>query len=124
NLPPATVEIKAQEGGPQAGISCEASNFEILGLPAGDFPTLPRADAEAIGEIDADAMRMMVNQTIFAVSADETRPFLTGVYVALYGAEAKFVATDGGRLGLLKGQLPGDARQTCGGRAAAEALDA
>src|SRR5438046_2274450 len=106
NLPPATVESKAQEGSPQAEISCEASNFEILGLPAGDFPTLPRADAEAIGEIDADVMRMMVNQTIFAVSADETRPFLTGVYVALDGAEAKFVATDGGRLELRKAQVP------------------
>ena len=114
NLPPATVEIKAQEGSPQAEISCEASNFEILGLPAGDFPTLPRADAEAIGEIDADVMRMMVNQTIFAVSADETRPFLTGVYVALDGAEAKFVATDGGRLALRKAQLPQAVRQKVG----------
>jgi len=56
----------------------------------------------------------MVNQTIFAVSADETRPFLTGVYVALDGAEAKFVATDGGRLALRKAQLPQAARQKVG----------
>src|SRR5437773_7784450 len=82
NLPPATVEIKAQEGSPQAEISCEASNFEILGLPAGHFPTLPRADADAIGEIHADVTRLRVNQTISAVPVAEQPPLLTGVCVA------------------------------------------
>src|SRR5438552_19212009 len=45
NLPPATVEIKAQEGSPQAEMSSEAINLEILGLQEGDFSTHPRADA-------------------------------------------------------------------------------
>jgi DNA polymerase-3 subunit beta len=114
NLPVAMVEIKAQEGTTQATISCESSNFEILGLPVGDFPTLPRVSGETVGVIDADVMRMMISQTIFAVSADETRPFLTGVYVVLDGAEARFVATDGGRLALRKVQLPGAAYQKIG----------
>src|SRR3989442_5389052 len=114
NLPVATVEIKAPEGSTQAEITCETSHLEILGLPANDFPTLPRTDGEAVGEVDADVMRMMINQTIFAVSADETRPFLTGVYTVLDGGEAKFVATDGGRLALRKAQLPQAARQKIG----------
>src|SRR2546426_6862929 len=114
NLPAAIVEIKAPEGSTQAEISCESSHFEILGLPATDFPALPRTDGDAVGEIDADVMRMMINQTIFAVSPDETRPFLTGVYAVLDGAEAKFVATDGGRLALRKVQLPQAARQKIG----------
>ncbi len=114
NLPAATVQIKAQEGSTQAEISCEASNFEILGLPAGDFPALPRTDGESVGTIEADVARMMINQTIFAVSADETRPFLTGVYVLMEGAEARFVATDGGRLALRKVTLPQAARQKIG----------
>src|SRR5436309_11335877 len=37
NLPPATVEIKAQEGGPQAEISCEASNLRSWGFRRGIF---------------------------------------------------------------------------------------
>src|SRR2546422_11362505 len=122
NLPVATVEIKAPEGSTQAEISCETRHFEILGLPATDFPALPRADGDAVGEVDADVMRMMVNQTIFAVSADETRPFLTGVYAVLDGAEAKFVATDGGRLALRKVQLPQAARQKIGGIVPAKAM--
>ncbi len=114
NLSPATVEIKGQEGAAPAEITCETSHFEILGLPAGDFPTLPRTNGEPVATIEADVARMMVNQTIFAVSADETRPFLTGIYVVMEGAEARFVATDGGRLALRKVTLPQAARQKVG----------
>lgn len=102
NLPESTVEIKVKEGSTQAVITCEASRFEIHGLPAGDFPAVPRGDAEPIGSIDANLLRTMIRQTIFAVSADETRPFLTGVYLWLDNAEVRMVATDGGRLALRK----------------------
>src|SRR3989442_6842190 len=61
NLPVATVEIKAPEGSTQAEISCETSHFEILGLPATDFPTLPRTDGEAGGEGRVRVMRIVSN---------------------------------------------------------------
>src|SRR2546427_11399501 len=69
NLPVATVEIKAPEGSTQAEITCETSHFEILGLPATDFPTLPRTDGEAVGVDDAGVMRMIFNPTIFFISS-------------------------------------------------------
>lgn len=114
NLPEATVEIKTGEVGTQAEIACENSNFEILGLPAGDFPTTPKAGEEPLGAIDADVMRTMIRQTIFAVSADETRPFLTGVYVVMDGTDVRFVATDGGRLALRKTSVPSPAKEKTG----------
>lgn len=114
NLPEATVEIKTGEVGTQAEIACENSNFEILGLPAGDFPTTPKVGEEPLGAIDADAMRTMIRQTIFAVSADETRPFLTGVYVVMDGTDVRFVATDGGRLALRKTSVPSPAKEKTG----------
>lgn len=114
NLPEATVEIKTGEVGTQAEIACENSNFEILGLPAGDFPTTPKVGEEPLGAIDADAMRTMIRQTIFAVSADETRPFLTGVYVVMDGTDVRFVATDGGRLALRKTSVTSPAKEKTG----------
>src|SRR3989304_8099436 len=54
NLPEATVELKSAETGTQVQITCEASDFEILGLPAGDFPAQPRAGGEEIGGIGGD----------------------------------------------------------------------
>lgn len=114
NLPESTVEIKAGEAAGQVEITCESSAFEILGLPAGDFPTMPKTGEETLGAIDAEAMRTMIRQTIFAVSADETRPFLTGVYLALDGTDVRFVATDGGRLALRKMTLASPAAQKTG----------
>jgi len=114
NLPESTVEIKAKEGSAQAVITCEASRFEIHGLPPGDFPAVPRGDAEPIGSIDADLLRTMIRQTIFAVSTDETRPFLTGVYLWLDNAEVRMVATDGGRLALRKTLLGIPAKKKTG----------
>lgn len=114
NLPPAIVEIKAEEGATQAEIACEASRFEILGLPPGDFPTIPKVNGNVLGEIDSDIIRTMISQTIFAVSGDDTRPFLTGVYIALEGTEARFVATDGGRLALRRVALAKPSRQKAG----------
>ncbi|HET6782105.1 MAG TPA: DNA polymerase III subunit beta [bacterium] len=114
NLPESTVEIKADEGVTQTQITCENSNFEILGLPAGDFPTMPKPAEDALGAIDAESMRTMIRQTIFAVSGDETRPFLTGVYVVMDGTDVRFVATDGGRLALRKTTLPSPVNQKTG----------
>jgi len=114
NLPEATVELKSAETGTQVQITCEASDFEILGLPAGDFPTQPKPEGNEIGSIEADVLRRLVSQTIFAVSSDETRPFLTGVYVALDGPDVRFVATDGGRLALRKTMLASPAKQKTG----------
>lgn len=114
NLPEATVEIKAKEGAAQATITCETSRFEIHGLPAGDFPSVPRGETQQIGSIDAELLRTMIRQTIFAVSTDETRPFLTGVYLWLENAEVRMVATDGGRLALRKMLLGTPAKQKSG----------
>lgn len=113
-LPPATVEIRAEEDSPRCRITCQASEFEILGLPPSDFPHLPRVEGDPIAAVDAGTIRAMVAQTVFAVSTDETRPFLTGVYVVLDDTEVRFVATDGGRLALRKAALDRPARQKLG----------
>ncbi|MDQ7842719.1 MAG: DNA polymerase III subunit beta [Armatimonadota bacterium] len=122
NLPEATVELKREEGSHQVEITCEASAFEILGLPPDDFPALPKGEGAEVGAIDADLLRKMVSQTIFAVSADETRPFLTGVYVTMEGAEVRCVATDGGRLALRKAALDSPAKQKLGAIVPAKAM--
>ncbi len=114
NLPESTVELKVKDGATQAEITCDASRFEILGLPPGDFPSVPRGESESIGSVDAELLRTMVRQTIFAVSTDETRPFLTGVYLLLDNAEMRMVATDGGRLALRKTLLGTPAKQKSG----------
>ncbi len=97
-LPPAPVELSVEEGSAVAEIRCGRSHFEILGLPAKDFPRVPLEEASWVCELQAAVLRSLIRSTVFAASTDETRPFLTGVYVTAEEGVVRFVATDGGRL--------------------------
>jgi DNA polymerase-3 subunit beta len=107
NLPAAPVLLDASEGDTKVRITCENIKFEILGLPASDFPVMPQNNGEVVARIDAGTLRTMIRQTSFAVSTDETRPFLTGVYFVIDERDSRLVATDGGRLALRKAKLAG-----------------
>lgn len=111
NLPAAPVHLRVEEGGTQAEIQCEETVFEILGLPATDFPFIPEPDATVVVALEAGLLRGMVRQTVFAVSTDETRPFLTGVFFTTEDQTVRLVATDGGRLALRTASLGQQAKQ-------------
>ena len=106
-LPEAPVEITVEEGDAKAVISCESVKFELVGLPSTDFPIMPSGDGNVLVKIDGGLLRTMIRQTSFAVSTDETRPFLTGVYVQIEGGAGQLVATDGGRLALRRAKISG-----------------
>lgn len=114
NLPSAPVQVKLGDNGRDIEVQCERVTYDLIGLPAADFPLMPEPDSTAVVTIDAGMLRTMVRQTGFAVSTDETRVFLTGLYLVLDGKEAKVVATDGGRLALRSATLSSAARQKVG----------
>ncbi|HKX19994.1 MAG TPA: DNA polymerase III subunit beta [bacterium] len=105
NLPEAPVEIAVAEGESKALITSENVRFEILGLPATDFPLMPAGEGNIVVKFDAGLLRTMIRQTSFAVSTDETRPFLTGVYLVVDGDQGHLVATDGGRLAVRRAKM-------------------
>ena len=105
NLPEALIDVVVSEGETRAAIKCETVKFEVLGLPAADFPVLPAGSGDVLVSLDAALLRTMIRQTSFAVSTDETRPFLTGVYLMLENGQSQLVATDGGRLALRKAKI-------------------
>lgn len=107
NLPVSTMTLDVSEGDTKARITCDNIKFEILGLPAADFPLMPVQSGDVVARVDAGVFRTMIRQTSFAVSTDETRPFLTGVYLVLEDSDGRLVATDGGRLALRKAKLMG-----------------
>lgn len=109
NLPEAPVEMTVAEGESKAVITSEHVRFEILGLPASDFPLMPSGDGNVVVKFDSGLLRTMIRQTSFAVSTDETRPFLTGVYLVVDGEQGHLVATDGGRLAVRRAKMGGGA---------------
>ncbi|HLY37627.1 MAG TPA: DNA polymerase III subunit beta [Candidatus Binatia bacterium] len=87
------------------------SKFKIVSLDAKDFPQLPLgADApQGISlRIANGTLREMIARTLFAVSSDETRFNLSGVYLASgEGESLRMVATDGHRLAMVDRKVPG-----------------
>lgn len=76
-----------------------ASKFKVVGLSAEEFPTMPKMSEKNLLSLDAPAIKAMIVKTLFAVSTDETKSGLNGLFLEV-PAEKKLrmVATDGHRL--------------------------
>jgi DNA polymerase-3 subunit beta len=59
------------------------SVFKIVGMDAREFPQFPAFDAKGLSTTPASTIREMIERTIFAVSTDETRYSLNGVFTKM-----------------------------------------
>jgi DNA polymerase-3 subunit beta len=84
------------------------SEFRIVGLPAEDFPALPKFERVPFVTVEPAAVLEMIERTAFAVSTDETRYNLNGVFFEPAQGAVRMVATDGHRLSLSEKPLAGD----------------
>jgi DNA polymerase-3 subunit beta len=86
------------------------STFSLATLPAEDFPALSGGELPHRFAIAADALRRLVDRTRFAISTEETRYYLNGIYLhATLASEVpvlRAVATDGHRLARVEMPLP------------------
>lgn len=79
-------------------ISAGDGKYKLSGENADDFPKIPTIDNVSTVKIEAGILAEAINKTIFAVSNDELRPAMSGVYVQLNEQYITFVATDAHRL--------------------------
>lgn len=77
-----------------------ASFFRVNGLPAEDFPPMPNLTDRKKVVVPQEKLRGMLRRTAFAVSTDETRYVLNGIFMSFKDHKATMVATDGRRLAL------------------------
>jgi DNA polymerase-3 subunit beta len=105
-LPEATVELEIDDSHKMI-LVCQKSNFKVHGLPKDDFPILPEVKKDKVVKIKGSLLQEMIRKTIFAVSTDETRYVLNGVYFQVDGGKLRMVATDGHRLAFIQKKLEG-----------------
>ena len=103
-LPTDTVEIHV-ENNLQTFIRSGKSEFSLNGLDAQEYPHLPQIEEENVFRISTDLLKVMIRQTVFAVSTSETRPILTGVNWKIENNELFCIATDSHRLALRKAKI-------------------
>jgi DNA polymerase III subunit beta len=76
--------------------------FQLKTISSEKFPELPEVTDESFFSIPSKDFKEMVSQTIFAVSDDETRYFMNGVFMEKSEDGLVLVATDGRRLSYAK----------------------
>jgi DNA polymerase-3 subunit beta len=76
--------------------------FQLRCIAAEKYPEFPAFNKEKFFEMPVNEFKDMILQTIFAVSDDETRYFMNGVFLKKEGEKILMVATDGRRLAYIE----------------------
>ncbi len=83
-------------------ITSDNGKYRVMGENPDNFPKAPVADETNSFTIISEAFVSAINKTLFAVSSDDLRPAMTGVFFELDNKAIQFVATDAHRLVLYK----------------------
>ncbi|NNC94940.1 MAG: DNA polymerase III subunit beta, partial [Chitinophagales bacterium] len=79
-------------------LSSENGKYKLAGENPDDFPKIPQAEDTTDTKIVASVLGKAINKTLFAVSNDELRPAMTGVFFQLAPEGLTFVSTDAHKL--------------------------
>ena len=106
----AEVELKFAGDDPRLSVAAGRSRFNLPVLPAGDFPVMSSDGLSARVTVEAEALARLIDKTRFAISTEETRYYLNGLYLHTVsdggGPRLRAVATDGHRLALAEMAAP------------------
>jgi DNA polymerase III subunit beta len=109
---PEGAQIVIEGSGDRAVLSLRAgrSRFTLQTLPESDFPDLAAGEMTHSFKVAAADLKRLIDKTQFAISTEETRYYLNGIYLHTAGtakaATLRAVATDGHRLAQVDLPLP------------------
>jgi DNA polymerase III subunit beta len=97
NIPdqPLTFNIDKNYG---VEITSDNGKYKVMGENPDNFPKEPVADDTSSFKVVSSALVTAINKTLFAVSNDDLRPAMTGVFFEMDKKGLQFVATDAHRL--------------------------
>src|ERR1700733_3378645 len=98
------IEIEVDEKN-LCSVRSGASFYKINGLRADEFPPLPKFKEEKKVVLPQEKIKGMMKKTAFAISTDESRYVLNGIFISLKEHKMTMVATDGRRLALVDEEL-------------------
>jgi DNA polymerase-3 subunit beta len=90
------VELNAAEG--KMHLSAGRARFHLSTLPRDDFPVISEGELPTRFELPAATLRQIIDKTRFAISSEETRYYLMGIFLHVADDQLKAAATDGHRL--------------------------
>ncbi|HBR68314.1 MAG TPA: DNA polymerase III subunit beta [Rhodospirillaceae bacterium] len=104
------VQLTLNKEGTLMTVSAGRSNFKLSCLPTADFPEIGGGELPTGFSIPAADLRALIDRTKFAMSTEETRYYLNGIYIHQTENDGVAVlcavATDGHRLARFQMPLP------------------
>jgi len=101
SVPEGEMEFEQKDNKIKIKTSVKKANFQLKSISSDKFPEFPVSGSEYF-EVPVKDFKEMINQTVFAVSDDETRFFMNGVYLEKVDTKIIMVATDGRRLAYIE----------------------
>ena len=89
-------------------ITCGKIKYRLPGISVDEFPEVTNGSEASFSRIKSGLLREMITKTFFAISTDEMRLSLNGVYLRIERGSMEMVATDGHRLSIVKMKLEDD----------------
>jgi DNA polymerase-3 subunit beta len=90
-------------------LTCKKEMYRIPGIPADDYPVVATQEELPMHKIKGSMLREMIRKTAFAMSTDEMRKNLNGVFLETEHSGGnlliRMVATDGHRLAMMKMEI-------------------
>jgi DNA polymerase-3 subunit beta len=117
---PEGAEVELSNGATpgQLSLASGRSRFKLGCLPVEDFPKMPEGDLKSRFALSAADLRALIDRTRFAISVEETRYYLNGIFLHATKADKvdvlRAVATDGHRLARVEMPAPEGAKGISG----------
>ena len=114
----ALVSLTADTAAGRLTVEAGRSNFSLATLPREDFPVMATSEYTSNFSANAATLRRLFDKSKFAISTEETRYYLNGVYMHIADADGgkmlRCVATDGHRLARIDADMPEGAAEMPG----------
>ena len=91
-------QVRLESASGRMSVAAGRSRFQIPELPTEDFPNLPRGDMQHSFTLSTKTLEAALQRTRFAISTEETRYYLNGVFMHVVDGRLIGAATDGHRL--------------------------
>lgn len=111
---PDGAQVTLDATGPKMAVTAGRARFQLQTLPREDFPVIGESDLPVSFSVSAETLVMLIDKTRFAISTEETRYYLNGIFFhapAQPGGTLRAVATDGHRLARVEIPLPSGAAE-------------
>lgn len=113
---PEAAKVELQHPGGDSPLALRAGRFatSLMVLPVEDFPSMTEGKLPTAFALKAGTLRALIDRTRFAISTEETRYYLNGIYLHEGRSDdtpvLRAVATDGHRLARVEEPLPDGAK--------------